>query len=168
MVLLTFCCVLRNLLSSLQRRTMDCLFISLYIFWRKKVVVSWWPLRRHKPLPLPHNSKTVQQFQIKLGTNVAKNNTHVFNSGLYNYLVMPLFLLRKKQIALAFACSALAFSIVRASLMFAVKTWETLKKKIHVLIQVSNMVGKERLQKNHPNLSVSGKILTVFYSFSYS
>ena len=51
--------------------------------------------RRHKTLTLPHNSKTLQHIQLKLGTQFLRNNTHIYikwhNSGFNNYLKMPFF-----------------------------------------------------------------------------
>ena len=57
--------------------------------------VNWIHCRRHKTLILHHNSKTGTHIQMKLGTHVPRNNTHVYikshNSCFNNYSVMTLF-----------------------------------------------------------------------------
>jgi len=69
--------------------------ISSFVF----IVISL-TLRRPKTLTIPRNSKNIQYFQMKLGTYVPRNKTHIYtkshNSSFNNYRVMTVFWLKKQ------------------------------------------------------------------------
>ena len=52
-------------------------------------------LKRVKTLTIPHSSKIIPHIQMKLGTHLPRDNTHVYsklhNSGFDNYSLKPLF-----------------------------------------------------------------------------
>ena len=64
-------------------------------FYNYSVIPLFGLRNSYKNFNLAHNSKTVQHIQMKLGTHVPRNNTHIYtkshNSGFNNYSVMPLF-----------------------------------------------------------------------------
>ena len=86
-----------------------CLFIGekSWVIVIALALLSACSCRHTKTLSLAHNSQTIQDIQMKLGTHVARDNMHMYSKGhnyYFNiYWVMPLFWLRNNRRALAFA-----------------------------------------------------------------
>ena len=85
--------------------------------------------------------KTVQHFQMKLGTHVPRNSTHIYtrshNSGLTNYSVIPLFGL-KKQTSVGTHSAVLLLALLAKGQRAYVVTWCLFSFRPSVRASVNN------------------------------